>query len=277
VLPIDLAVAGRRRNAIFGVLDPLFRATVIGDVILTPSGPLRLEASHPPERMLSYLFYNVLRYYEKSELGRYIEATAKAGTTFIDVGANLGVYSLIARKHGYDAVAIEPEPAHGAFLKRNEETFGKVLELAFSDAAGALPLYYERKNPGATSLFPAPSYIQGEGVVPVQTFSAAASQGALGDPTKIRLVKIDVEGFEAKVVAGMSDFLHSGIKPDIWCEVRGDRSDRNGGSYREVRRILSAFGYVARELRDGRDVQVPEEVLANRGVFDLLFTPKSIA
>jgi FkbM family methyltransferase len=222
--------------------------------------------------MLSYLFHNVMRKYEKSELGRYIAATAMAGATFIDVGANLGVYSLIARKHGYDAVAIEPEPAHGAFLKRNEETFGKVLEVAFSDEAGELPLYYEPGgDPGSTSLFPAPSYRQGEGVVPVQTFSEAASQGALGDPTKIRLVKIDVEGFEAKVVAGMSGFLGSGVKPDIWCEVRGDRSGRNGGSYREVRQILSTFGYVARELKDGRDVLVPEEVLANRDVFDLLF------
>jgi FkbM family methyltransferase len=223
--------------------------------------------------MLSYLFYNVLRYYEKSELGRYIARVAKRDAVFVDVGANLGIYSLVARRHGFSTVVVEPEPRHHAFLRRNEEIFGRVLPIALSDRAGALPLYFEPTNPAATSLFPCAEYVRGAGVVPVHTFSEVAARGELGDLSKVSLVKIDVEGLEGEVVAGMKDALRGGWRPDIWCEVRGDRSGRNGGSYRTVRDALSVYGYVAREIKDGREVELNEGALADRAVFDLLFTP----
>jgi FkbM family methyltransferase len=273
LLPLDVAVAGRKRNALFHVVDPLFHTSTRNDTIPTPWGPLALDSDHPPERLLSYLFYNVLRYYEKSELGRYIARVAEPGATFVDIGANLGVYALVARLQGFNTVVVEPEPRHSAFLKRNEDVFGKVLPIAISDQAGALPLYYEATNPAATSLFPCPSYVRSEGVVPVHTFSEVAARGDLGELSKIRLIKIDVEGLEGEVVSGMGEALRSGWQPDIWCEVRGDRSGRNGGSYRIVREFLCAFGYVARELKDGRDVALDDDNLAQRGVFDLLFTP----
>jgi FkbM family methyltransferase len=275
VLPLDVAVAGRKRNAVFHLVDPLFRASTRNDTISTPWGPLTLDHSHPPERLLSYLFYNVVRYYEKSELGRYIARVADPGATFVDIGANLGVYALVARYHGFNTVVVEPEPRHSAFLQRNEEVFGTVLPIALSDKAGALPLYYEATNPAATSLFPCPSYVRSEGVVPVHTFSEIAARGDLGELSKVRLIKIDVEGLEAELVAGMEEALNSGWRPDIWCEVRGDRSGRNGGSYRKVRESLCTFGYVARELKDGTDIALDEEDLAQRTVFDLLFTPQS--
>jgi FkbM family methyltransferase len=274
-LPLNVAVAGRKRNAVFHVVDPLFRASTRNDTIATPWGPLSLDSSHPPERLLSYLFYNVLRYYERSELGRYIARVAKPDATFVDIGANLGSYALVARRQGFNTVVVEPEPRHSAFLERNAQIFGSVLPIALSDRAGALPLYYESANPAATSLFPCAGYVRGEGVVPVHTFSEVAARGDLGELSKISLVKIDVEGLEGEVVTGMGDALRSGWRPDIWCEVRGDRSGRNGGSYRAVREYLSDFGYVARELKDGRDLELDEDDLAQRMVFDLLFTPSA--
>lgn len=273
LLPLEVAVAGRKRNALFHLLDPLFRASTRNDIIATPWGPLALDGSHAPERLLSYLFDNVWRYYEKSELGRYIARVAEPGATFVDIGANLGLYALVARNNGFDTVLVEPEPRHSAFLQRNEHAFGKVLPFALSDRAGALPLYYEADNPAATSLFPCPGYVRGEGVVPVHTFSEIAARGDLGELSKIRLIKIDVEGLEAELVTGMGDALGSDWRPHLWCEVRGDRSGRNGGSYRKVRETLCAYGYVARELKDGRDLALDERELAQRSVFDLLFTP----
>jgi FkbM family methyltransferase len=276
VLPLDVAVAGRKLNALFRVLDPLFRASARNDVIETQWGRLTLDGDHPPERVLSYLFYNVSRYYGKSELGRYIARVAEPGATFVDIGANLGFYALVARRYGFNTVVVEPEPRHSAYLLRNEHAYGKVLPVAFSDRAGALPLYYEpHHHSGATSLVPASSYVRSEEKVPVHTFSEVAARGDMGDLSKIRLIKIDVEGSEADVVAGMVDALRSGFRPHIWCEVRGDRSGRNGGSYRDVRKLLSEFGYVARELKDGRDLALDEHALAQRAVFDLLFTPRA--
>ena len=181
------------------------------------------------------------------------------------------MYSLVARKYGYSAFAVEPEPAHSAFLQRNEDTFGTVLALAFSDAPGALPLYYQKANPGATSLYSDDNYTRGKGVVPVDTFSNAVLEGRVGDPIDIRMVKIDVEGLESQVVKGMAGFLHAGFRPDIWCEVRGDRSGRNGGSFRTVCSMLADFGYRPTEYTKGTFAEVDDASLAERAVFDLLF------
>ena len=270
-VPIDIAVAGRKRNLIFKTLDPICRHTVEGDVIDTPVGAIELDHAREPERLLSYAFPNVLRYYERSPLGQYLRMNAQPGGSFIDVGANLGMYSLVAREYGYATFVVEPEPDHNAFLQRNESTFGSVLPLAFSDAPGSLPLYYLKSNPGATSLYPHPAYMRGENVVPVETFSNAVLQGRLGDPSAIRIVKIDVEGLESRVVNGMSGFLATGARPDIWCEVRGDRSARNGGSYRRVSSTLADFGYSPTQYNEGTYTGVDETDLADRTVFDLLY------
>jgi FkbM family methyltransferase len=273
LLPLGVGITGRRRDALFALFDALFGKAGGIEAIDTAWGRLTLDRSHPPERLLSYLFDNVVRHYATSELGRYIARVAAPGATFVDVGANLGMYALVARRHGFSTVVVEPEPRHGAFLARNAAAYGKVLALALSDRPGALPLYYQADNPGATSLVPCPSYVKSERLVPVRTFAALAAAGEFGELRAVRLVKIDVEGLEAAVVAGMCGALATGWRPDIWCEVRGDRSGRNGGSYREVRATLAAFGYRARELDHGRDLALDEAELSRRTVFDLLFTP----
>jgi FkbM family methyltransferase len=272
LVPVGVPIGGRKPSTLLPILDPLFRTSASDDVIRTPWGALALDSSHEQERLLSYLYFNMLRYYDRSELGRYIARVAEPGWTFLDIGSNLGMYALVARRYGFDTVVVEPEPRHSAFLQRNEHVFGKVLPIALSNRSGSLPLYYEPTNAGGTSLFPDPSYVLSENVVPVYTFSQIVASGDLEDVSRIRLVKIDVEGFEAEVVEGMCEVLETGWRPDIWCEVRGDRSGRNGGSYRKVRQILGDFGYVARELKNGRDQSLDERELGQRTVFDLLFT-----
>lgn len=270
-LPISIPVAGRRHRYLLSVGLKAFGGRNGPQRIRTKFGTVEVDPAHRPQRLLLYAFRNAVRYYARSELGRYMERTAVPGATFVDVGANLGLYSLLARSLGMEAIAVEPEPAHAQFLIRNAAVFGTVLPVAFSDAPGELPLYY-RSNAGATSLFPSRKSIKGEGTVRVTTFSDAARAGDLGDPARIGLVKIDVEGFEEQAVAGMTGFLVAGHRPDMWIEVRGDASGRNGGSYRGVRKILAEFGYTARELVDGRERPLVEEELSARTVFDLLFT-----
>jgi hypothetical protein len=71
----------------------------------------------------------------------------------------------------------------------------------------------------------------------------------------------------------MTDFLSAGHRPDIWCEVRGNHTQRGRGSFAAVREILRPFGYSmldAPEIGDPRACP-SDEVLASRGVFDALF------
>jgi len=237
-----------------------------------PLGTLSIDWTDRNQRALSYFYHNYLRYYEKSELGRYIARVARANDTFVDVGANLGFYSLIAKLHGMNAVAIEPEPAHAAFLKRNEQVFGRVLNVALSDQRGSLPLYSHRLNPGASSLVEAPGFEKSEDSVTVTTFSDAAAGGELGPSDRIRLIKIDVEGHEVQAVRGLDAFLSGGYRPAIWCEVRGAASQRAPNSYLEVSRFLEDRGYVAATADGVRMVPSTESALAKNFIFDLLFT-----
>ncbi len=153
------------------------------------------------------------------------------------------MYSLVAKSLGMASILVEPEPRHGSFLARNESIFGTVLQLALSDQAGELPLYYESGNPGATSLFPSSGFTKGSRTIEVRTFAELVESRSLPDSGSVRLIKIDVEGLEAQVIAGMVPVLTGECRPDIWCEVRGDRSGRNGGSFREVCRLLEGKGY----------------------------------
>jgi len=232
--------------------------------------------SHEPQRFLAYCYYNLRRYYARSPLGTYIRQFRR-GSTFVDVGANLGFYSLLAREAGLEAICFEPEPQFADYLQRNSAVFGQVFPVALSDRGGSLPLYYSRGNSGATSLVPKKWSTRSAATVPVRTFSSLALDGELGDPTKIALVKIDVEGAEAATVQGMMEFLSAGHRPDIWCEVRGNSASRAQGSFALVRSCLQEFGY---STFDAPDTAAPrptpgDEVLASRRVFDLLFRAES--
>lgn len=274
-VPVTIGVGGPRRNLALRACEATLPA-ILCSTITTPLGVVHLDLDEPAERLLGYAFHNVLRYYRTSPLGRYITGTRwPNAATFVDVGANLGLYSAIARTTGLAAYAVEPEPRHAAFLHRNTPTFGELVEVALSDRPGALPLYYEKDNPGATSLMPATGYMEGTGTVAVSTFTDVAAEGSFGDPDSISLVKIDVEGSEASTIAGMDGFFAGGHRPHIWCEVRGDRSGRNGGSFRKVTAALAAHGYEPLEPGRRRGYRKPSDgEVAGRAVFDLLFVAR---
>jgi hypothetical protein len=88
---------------------------------------------------------------------------------------------------------------------------------------------------------------------------------------KIRLAKIDVEGAEEQVVNGMLDVLQINSF-DVWCEVRGENSDRNPGSYKAVIRLLEPLGYKP-YCYDGKELR---EFMSNdiQQVFDIVFKCK---
>lgn len=274
VVPLSMCVVGRKRDYVLRALDIPFRNR--GMMALnTEFGTLQLDLGHDPERALSYCLFNMLRYYERSDLGRYIVDQATPGATFLDIGANLGLYSMLARRKGMQTVVVEPDPRHAAFLNRNAPVFGTVAGVALSDAPGELPLYYDETNPAGTSLCNALGYKRG-GSVPVRTFSELAREGVFGPLDRVSLIKIDVEGFEVEMVEGMADALADGsFRPDLWVEVRGDTAGRAAGSFRKVRAFLESHGYATRWIRNGQDVALDEREMASEQVYDLLFTTRA--
>lgn len=135
------------------------------------------------------------------------------GDLVFDIGANVGAFTSSARSLGARVVAIEPQ-TWLAFLLRSR-FFGdkhvNVVQRALGHARGAQQMYVNLDNPTVSSL--SASFVKAAGDSALwrgQCWEKTASVlviplddliEAHGEP---RFCKIDVEGFEAEVLQGLS-------------------------------------------------------------------------
>ena len=129
------------------------------------------------------------------------------GMVFLDVGAHVGLYSLpSARKVGPEGrvISFEPHPGNRSLLCSNVEANGlqnvTVVPAAVADAEGEMTLQISGFNTGDHRLFRGTRNADGVPVVVVTIDQYCETAGI----QEVDLVKIDVQGAEAKVLAGMS-------------------------------------------------------------------------
>lgn len=154
---------------------------------------------------LTFLWLHRLGMMGRAEY-RLLHSLVKPGMQILDVGANIGLYTLLlARMAGPTGhvFAFEPEPSLFACLQTNREINGSSNVTAFNLAAGASPeaLFLRRStlNSGNNSLVTS-------GVATTVPVKVARIDQVL-DQKKIDLIKIDVQGFELKALAGMEGIL----------------------------------------------------------------------
>ncbi len=143
------------------------------------------------------------------------------GDTFIDVGANIGFFSLLlsAQKPSLRVIAFEPNPRNHALLTKNASSNGfrhLVCEpLALSDADGTAPFYLADSDMSA-SLRPDFAFHEAPPIaVKTVTLDSYLKSRALSG----RLVlKVDVEGAEDAFFKGARETI-AALKPDIITEV----------------------------------------------------------
>ncbi|MEO8743491.1 MAG: FkbM family methyltransferase [Lysobacteraceae bacterium] len=133
---------------------------------------------------------------------------------FVDVGANLGWFSLQAARHRKvgRVVALEPDVGNHALLRANIERNGMgdridAIVCAAGPAAGVGKLYrYKSSNLGRHSLVI--DHGHGGGWVMVEALDTLLERLGIGD-APIAAIKIDVEGYEPAVFAGASRTLRN--------------------------------------------------------------------
>ncbi|MEZ0346408.1 MAG: FkbM family methyltransferase [Infirmifilum sp.] len=169
---------------------------------------------------------------------RFIRAVLRPGDFFVDVGANVGYYTLVAAKKGCRVVAVEPVLSTVAVLKLNLRLNGledrvKVVEGCAISRSERRRIYVPRGRWfGLASLYA--SGVGGEEFV----VDCIALDDILRGVPKVRLVKVDVEGAELEVLQGMRDTL-----PRICCIVI--ELSKGAG---EVISLLKSFGFSVRPL-----------------------------
>jgi FkbM family methyltransferase len=131
---------------------------------------------------------------------------------FIDVGANHGFYTALAAKAGVQTVAIEPEEGNLRFLKSTvaANRFGtEILPLALSDTPGVLNLFGDGDTASVVEDW-AGTDLTFRQLVPTNTLDNLL---AVRWPGKRLLIKIDVEGAEAQVLAGAISMIARTPRP----------------------------------------------------------------
>lgn len=155
-------------------------------------------------------------YYEKHELDIF-EKLAKDSRILFDIGANVGMYSVLATKSNpaIKCYAFEPVSENVDLLGKNirlNRAMSKIklVAAAVSSRTGVAMIHLSAKQSGTHSL----SVDRGGLTREVKTVAIDSYC------TKIKkmpdLIKIDVEGHEASVFEGMKDTLKS--KPTIFME-----------------------------------------------------------
>jgi FkbM family methyltransferase len=151
-------------------------------------------------------------------LTSWMQARFRPGDGFIDVGANVGYFSLLASRlvgPSGKVVAIEASPVTferlRAHLDSNGATNVRAVNVAVADQVGRIPIYQgPAHNSGTTTVVE--HLAESTGCRFVAEVDAKPL-GMLLRPDEIacaRVIKIDVEGFEWNVVQGMRDVLRRG-------------------------------------------------------------------
>ncbi len=150
--------------------------------------------------------------------------------TLLDVGANMGVYSMIAGLKGLTVYAFEPESENYALLQRNIFINGlrnvKAYCVALSDKPLRLSNLYLSAIAEAGSC-----HSFGENVgTNLEKKEDRYAQGCIGmriDDLGISpdYIKIDVDGIEHKVIEGAKKTLGSGVVRSLLIEVNSNLSE----------------------------------------------------
>ena len=162
---------------------------------------------------------------------------AKVARSFLDVGANVGYYTVSMSLLGLEVVAIEPVPETASLLEENLELNGlkgvKVLKKAAWDEEGELLIHVRPGMYGEASLLEG----RGEGLK-VKTFKLDQLVHRLTPPI---LLKVDAEGAEVRVLRGGKDLLRDTVAvilevlpqnlEGVRKELEGFRTYHLGGNY----------------------------------------------
>ena len=164
--------------------------------------------------------------YEPETL-QFLRKHANSDSVFIDVGANVGAFSIPMAGYAKGVIAIEPSPQVLPYLRRNV-TLNHLTNVAIAACAAStpghdsVPLYVPPESHfGMASC--APQFGVEPVATPARTLDAILREHSVDH---VSVMKIDSEGYEAHVFLGAGELLGSQCPPALvfefcdWAEER---------------------------------------------------------
>ena len=196
---------------------------------------------------------------------KFIKSFLRPGMTFVDVGANIGYFTLLAASLGARVIAYEPTPAVFERLRQNValNAFDNValVNAAVVDQPGLLALYESPDDPEANNLF-------GDGNHSVKVPAVSLDDDlATRGVEKVDLLKIDAEGAEPLVLAGAVKLLGEVPSPAVVIEVNPVSLRLANFAPETISNLLRSSGYRIDELE--------RSLFKGETVINILATPAS--
>jgi FkbM family methyltransferase len=215
-----------------------------------------IEKKMQPNLMMRLYFDSILCHYiyfwkdhEKSEL-QFLRALLKPGDTFIDIGANVGLYTLIAAQRvGEEGHIYAFEPSTKSYqrlvenVRLNQLTNVTCFRLGLSDTVNTLQMTVSLDGYDAWNSFAKP--VRGrsfgsEMVECIRLDDFFEREDLLG---RVAMMKIDVEGWESRVLLGGYKVLSREDAPILQVEFTELASQAAGSSCSMTYHLLEELGY----------------------------------
>jgi len=144
----------------------------------------------------------------------------------IDVGMNVGWFTLLSRSLGHEVISFEPNPMNilrvcESIALNNWKDGLSIYQYALSDIEDTMVLSWPVHNPCAARL----SHEKGSSNMPFTSVSVKRMDDIIKSKkwiddklVPIYLLKVDVEGFEPLVLAGSRQLVQSGLVENIIME-----------------------------------------------------------
>ena len=228
---------------------------------LPNGGVLRLE----PRHSFTHCFYPGVDQYEPDVRGA-LQYFLKAGNTFIDCGANIGYFSVLANalvgKSG-KVISVEANPVTFSLLETNLKTngFGIPIHCALTSEKGELVLSMPTQGGDVYSSLRKGGLVKGESI---QSFKVLGR--SLDDLvhdlalTKVDLVKIDIEGAEMDVLRSATHLL-SKFRPVVITEYGTNTWPNFGATSDDLKNLAQSYSYQLRifDINNRNLTLIPQE------------------
>jgi FkbM family methyltransferase len=209
----------------------------------------------------------------------FVQRHVQPGDTVIDVGAHVGLFTLLLAYQVWDTgrvVAYEPSPRMLELLRDNVTMNWlsdrvEIVPKAAAAATGSLPFLAPGRYTMTGSLRPVEDLLATEDRVEVLDrleVEAEPLDVHVGRFDRIDLIKIDVEGAEEQVFAGMEQLLASGAVRQVSFEVASELMGHEWEPFAERLRRLADEGWEFCTISDtGEPAPISIAAILERGRF----------
>ena len=271
--------------------------------LLTALGPVKVLGRHPSivirNRLNRFLFRNVFTKDETTTVltkegfqiaiplndqaaasilfeheyspheARMVKNLIQHSSSFTDVGANLGYFSLLVLTHStepYRVVSVDPNASLCELIRKSMQLNGmpdkNVIQAAVGESPGRVQFQVDPQCSSIAKVLGANASVDAENSVDVVTLDDIVPRNGGEKPP---LVKIDVEGYEIQVLAGAKRLLHDGAI--LLCEVSGPTAP-------ELSKLAKELGY---EAFDHSGNVCPLDQIGPHTRTDVVLVPSSAA